>query len=293
MKKFLSCILACLLVMQFGIIAFASENEDAQPYTARQDFVGEDSLNGITDAAVSTYFTDIKEENDLEVAAATVQTVYVIETQDEAGHITDSRLMNAEEVAKYEKMRSSQSPISTLANTWIGDDSERHTGGKLSLYLVVYRDSSKNYLAYGTASWDSGSNGAAVGNDFIAITWGGGGELKRADYSISGEYQTSKKSISFSRANSDTYSGYCWQFDELYGGYSANYIDCYVKLSKTYTATRNKETGIKLTYIHTYQSVVGSVSFSVNSSADVAAGVSLSSCDKQWQIEIDVGGITY
>ena len=49
---------------------------------------------------------------------------------------------------------------------------------------------------------------------------------------------------------------------------------------------------LRMTYIHTYQSAVGSISFSGGSSG-AAASVSLSSCDKQWQIEIDVPGIYY
>ena len=63
------------------------------------------------------------------------------------------------------------------------------------------------------------------------------------------------------------------------------YIDCYAKLQKTYSTYKGKETNIRLTYIHTYQSTVGSISFQGGSSG-VAAGVSLSRCDKQWQIEI-------
>ena len=39
-------------------------------------------------------------------------------------------------------------------------------------------------------------------------------------------------------------------------------------------------------------STVGSISYQ-NSSSGTAAGVSLSSCDKQWQIEIDVPRIYY
>lgn len=169
--------------------------------------------------------------------------------------------------------------------------------GKLSIFLVVYKDSSRNYYAYGTADWENGVysggiNGPAAGYDFLAITWGGGGELKNTDRSISGAYQYNQGNISFSRAQSDTYCGYCWQFNETKGAYFADYIDCYAKLQKTYSTYKGKETNIRLTYIHTYQSTVGSISFQGGSSG-VAAGVSLSRCDKQWQIEIDVPGIYY
>lgn len=297
MRKLLSCMLALLLVMQFGTIAFAAENTENHPYTTKQTLVGENALRAITNPEMNSHFNEIKERDDLTVVSATVQTVYVIETIGENGGISDSRLMNATEVARYENMQSFGNALSPTANTWIGEDENSHQGGKLSIYLVVYKDASKNYLAYGTADWENGyygggENGPSSGYDFIAVTWGGSGELKNADKSISGEYQDNQGGISFSRAQSDTYGGYCWQFNETKGGSPANYIDCYAKLSKTYTTTRNKETNIRLTYIHTYQAAVGSISFSGGTSG-YAAGVSLSSCDKQWQIEVDVPGIAY
>lgn len=297
MRKLLSCMLALLLVLQFGIIAFAAEETEDHPYVEKQTFIGENALRGFADNEISSHFNEIKDRNELTVVAATVETVYVIETISENGGISDSRLMNATEVTKYENMRASVGARSTTGNTWIGEDEETHNGNKLSIYLVVYKDSSKNYLAYGTADWDNGSysggvNGPSSGYDFIAITWGGSGELVNKDYSVSGEYRDGQGNITFSRANSDTYSGYCWQFNETKGLYFASYIDCYAKISKTYTTNRNKVTDIKLTYIHTYQEAVGSISFSAGTSG-AAGGVSLSSCDKQWQIQVSVPGIAY
>lgn len=297
MKKIVSCVLALLLVLPFGTTAFAAEVSNSEPYVQRNSKSGESALTIISDNDVSDYFTTIMEQDELTVVSATEQTVYVIETLDNTGTITESRLMSTTEVASYEEMLSSAETRAARANTWVGEDGESHQGGKLSIYLVVYKDSSNNYLAYGTANWENGVyhggvNGPSSGYDFIAITWGGSGELKTMDKSISGEYQYDQGAISFSRAQSDTYTGYCWQFNEMTGAYFANYIDCYAKIAKTYTTMQNKETNIRLTYIHTYQQTVGSVSFEGGSDG-AAVGVTLSSCDKQWQIEIDVPGITY
>lgn len=299
MKKILSLVLAFMLLLQCGTVAFAAEEQEEQPYTLTQMRVGEEALDVITDDAVNCYFTEIQEENDLTVVSATMKTVYVAETISANGDVSESHLMNEAEVVEYQNMVStcSDNTYSVNGNTWIGEDEEEHQGGKLSIYLVVYKDSSGNYLAYGTADWENGVywggvNGPSSGYDFIAITWGGGGELKNTARSISGIYQYDQGDISFSRAESDTYYGYCWQFNEKTGSYYADYIDCYAKIAKTYTTVQSKETSIQLTYIHTYQSAVGSVSFEGGSSG-AAAGVSLSSCDKQWQLEIDVPGITY
>lgn len=297
MKKLLSCFLALLMVLPLGTTAFAVEAPKNEPYILKNSQCGEDALAVITDNDVSDYFVDIKNKEGLTVVSATEQTVYVIETIDSIGSVTESRLMNTAEVEKYEKMLSSAKAGVSRANTWVGDDDETHQGGKLSIYLVVYKDSSNKYLAYGTANWANGVyhggvNGPSSGYDFIAITWGGGGELKTLDKSISGEYQYDQGAISFSRAQSDTYKGYCWQFNEMTGAYFANYIDCYAKIGKTYTTNQHKETNVRLTYIHTYQQTVGSVSFE-GGTEGAAVGVSLSSCDKQWQLEIDVAGLTY
>lgn len=297
MKKVLCCMLAFLLMLSLSTTTLATEAPYNEPYVTKNTQVGENALAVFSDVGVGDYFATIMERDNLSVVSATEQTVYVIETLDSVGAVTESRLMNSVEVKDYEEMLSSSDMRETRANTWIGEDGELHQGGKLSVYLVVYKDSMKNYLAYGTANWENGIyhggvNGPSSGYDFISITWGGGGELKTVDKSISGEYQYGQGAISFSRAKSDTYKGYCWQFNEMTGSYFANYIDCYAKIAKTYTTNRNKETNIRLTYIHTYQQTVGSVSFQAGTDG-AAAGVSLSNCDKQWQIEIDVPEITY
>lgn len=300
-KAVFSLVLACIVVMQCSVVAFANEDTSnfVQDYYSEQETQrGSSSLSVIDDAEIAHHYSNIQTQNGYEVVSATKQTVYVIDSFGNNGEISESRLMTHREVSQYKSIMAKRS--SSNGNTWVGEDEEEHQGGKLSIYLVVYKDSSRNYYAYGTANWENGIysggvNGPSSGYDFLAITWGGGGELKNSsssDRSISGIYQYNQGSISFSRAQSDTYCGYCWQFNEKKGAYFADYIDCYAKLNKTYTTYRGKETNIRLTYIHTYQEAVGTISFEGGTSG-AAAGVSLSSCNKQWQIEIDVPGIYY
>lgn len=299
-KKLFSLFLMFAVVLQCSITAFAADTQNALPYEQYCDKttqVGNSALSVINDQRISNYYEGIQVATGFEPVSATRQTVYVIDTLDSAGNVVESRLMTNQEVSEYNARLSAGQ---TRANTWVGEDGEDHQGGKLSIYLVVYKDSSRNYYAYGTADWENGVyhggvNGPSAGYDFIALTWGGGGELKNSsssDRSISGEYQYDQGAISFSRAQSDTYCGYCWQFDDTKGAYFADYIDCYAKLSQTYSGYLGKETNIRLTYIHTYQAAVGTISFEGGSSG-AAAGVSLSSCDKQWQLEIDVPSIFY
>lgn len=305
MKKFLSCALALFLVFQCSGAAFALENNNQQDeyYYEQETSVGETALSIIDSSEAVKYFQDIQVMTGYELVSATTKSVYVMETVADNGEIIDSHLMNKKEVAEYkEKLATNQTLLnSTRANTEVGSGDQTHQGNKLSIHLVVYKDSSTNYYAYGTADWEngvyiSGVNGPDVGYDFIALSWGGDGELKStaSNTSISGEYQYEKGNIDFSTSKSDSYKGYCWQFDEITGfpKYFADYIDCYAKISKTYSASKGKETNVKLTYIHTYQSNVGSISFTGGTSG-AAAGVSLSSCANQWQIEVDVSGIKY
>ena len=232
-KKLFSLFLMFAVVLQCSITAFAADTQNALPYEQYCDKttqVGNSALSVINDQRISNYYEGIQVATGFEPVSATRQTVYVIDTLDSAGNVVESRLMTNQEVSEYNARLSAGQ---TRANTWVGEDGEDHQGGKLSIYLVVYKDSSRNYYAYGTADWENGVyhggvNGPSAGYDFIALTWGGGGELKNSsssDRSISGEYQYDQGAISFSRAQSDTYCGYCWQFDDTKGAYFADYID--------------------------------------------------------------------
>lgn len=297
-KAILSMFLAFVVVMQLSITAFAQDNvgEIKKNYYSEQETkLGAASISVIDSPEIAERYSRIQIEKGFDLVSVTKQTVYVLETIDQNGNLSESRLMSEDEVARYKKHLDMNYKL--MRNTWVGEDNETHQGGKLSIYLVVYKDSSRNYYAYGTADWENGiysggQNGPASGYDFFAITWGGGGELKTSDKSISGIYQYGQGDISFSRAESDTYRGYCWQFDEKKSAYFADYIDGYVKLAKTYSSYKSRETNIRLTYVHTYQDTVGSISFEGGTSG-VAAGVSLSNCSNQWQIEIDVPSIYY
>lgn len=81
----------------------------------------------------------------------------------------------------------------TYAATIGTDDAGKYL---LAIELAVaYNSSKKQYTCIGTADWDgysltSGTKGPSAGDDFIAITWGGDGELKSSSKSVSGTYNT-------------------------------------------------------------------------------------------------------
>ena len=305
MRKVITLLLSLALVLSMSTMtAFASDISiigNASDYYQKTTHVyNSNDLGEIGDAKIAEQIRQMEISNDMELVGATVQEVYAVETLDKNGNLMSSRLMNYAEVAEYKNKLAAKSRSSAMASSAIGSDTERYL--KLTIYLTVYKTTDNNYAAYGSGDWDNtsaGTGGAqwpADGLDFIALTWGGGGELKTISKGTSGYYQYSQGNISFSRANSDSYAGYCWQFQDTkrvgLTKYYADIINGHAKIGKTYSTVRNKETNVKFTYIHTYQSTTGSISISGGTSG-AAASVSLSSTPKKWQIEIDVPGVKY
>lgn len=293
MKKFFTGLMVVCLMLQVSLPAYAAETETSvsgSDYYYEEVYAeGANALDVIQDSGVIRHFDNIRTSESLEIVGAITKRVYVRETLDENSNIIDSRLMNKEEAEQYK-----------ARNTEVGNDST--VDGYLDIYLVVYKDAQYNYSAYGTANWANGeydsntSESPAVGDDFIAITWGGDGELELQSESISGQYQYNQGDIDFSKAKSDSYNGYCWRFAEmkdlLLVNYFTDYVDCNVELSKTYSAYRGQKTNVSLTYIHTYQKVVGDISFSAGI-GEASAGVNLSSTDADWQIQVDIPKIWF
>lgn len=183
-------------------------------------------------------------------------------------------------------------------STYLGEDTTHE--GTLTITLDVFRQENVTFTAYARADWDAVVTGLsttpASGKDYIALTWGGDGALVQESKSITGSYYTGK-TISFSRAQSDSYGGYCWQFNEVYNPVLLvpdwmEYASATVKLSRTSSTLQGKETAMRITYIHTYQSTTGTISFEPGNSSSPLS-VELSSTPQSWQIEVDVPGLNY
>lgn len=227
-------------------------------------------------------------ENGFSICSLTSNEYYVYEKYDSQGNIIDSHIMNADELVTYN--------IKSMSGL-IGSDSDYK--GKLSIGLVVTQNANNSYHIFASARWDTNSviGGEnypdAAGDDFFGITWGGDGELRSSNADASGFYYNGNE-VSVSRANSDSYRGYCWQFLEKSSGVGScmKTLDAELDLSKTYSANKGKETNVMCTYIHTYSKVNGTISFTAGYKS-FAGGISLSATDKQWQIQCDVSGLSY
>ncbi len=235
-------------------------------------------------------------DEDVEFVLAAVQTVCVYEQIGTDGNVTESRVLNKSEFE--EKLDDSISGGSSTET--IGSDSESLYYLNISM-SVVYNKSSEQYSVTGTASWkkeivwawDNYKAAEEFHFDYIGFTWGGNKTIVAKSQSISGNYYNDE-AVSFSRKTSDSYVGYVWQFNEKSGylGKEMELATAKVDLAKVGTS-ENKETNVKMTYIHTYGAFEESISFTPTEEGWIAPSLAFTKTEEQWQIEIDVPGIKY
>lgn len=265
---------------------------------AYQDYLesAQPSMNYSAKSANATSRSVNTSDEDIEFVLGAVQTVCVYEQVGTDGNITESRLLTSPEIDGI----LDESISGGFENDTIGVDAESFYYLNISM-SVVYNNSSKQYSITGTASWkeevvsalDSYKAAEEWDFDYIGFTWGGDKALIAKSQEISGNYYNDQK-VSFARKTSDAYVGYVWQFKEKSGflGKEMELATAKVDLAKVGTS-ENKETNVKMTYIHTYGAVDGSVSFNITENKKIAPSLTLSKTQKQWQIEIDITGIKY
>jgi len=166
---------------------------------------------------------------------------------------------------------------------------------KLTLTFVVsvIQSSDKTtYCLQGTALWNGGSIsgelGPAVGEDYIGFAWGGNFSLSST--SITGKSgNNSVPSSTFYPCSSSPNIGYAWGFNEILGHntYFLTSITAKANIYK-YKPLNNGDTSVTFQYIHTYQSIQGSVSFSASSQPSFSLG----GVPKQWTLVSTMNGIT-
>ena len=256
-----------------------------------------------------------KTSSDGEFVIAATKTLNVYEMSDKDGNIIESYLLSKTE--KEERLikksfddnnansmygfSNKYDPIKDLEGgglpeTTVGKDKE-------SLYYltielkVTYNAETGLYKVDGTSNWENkytdnkALSPESTSFDYIGLTWGGNGALCVNNDLTYGKYYNDGGEIAFSKRISDSYRGYVWQFNEKNSIYPMHFAYTTVYLRKT-GENQKKETNAKMTYIHTYKKISGSVSLQIGTNG-VAAGISFSTTENNWQIEIDVPKITY
>lgn len=277
---FISCLVALIFLGQFTNVNAENIENDSQ----KEEYYSETIYyEGEKLKEIQPFHADSDESV---LVGAVEKVAYISETKNDEGVVIESHLMNAKEVEEYKKSQL------TRDSTHMGDD--KASQGRLEILIQVFREENKYYRAYGTATWllgDGGDiNGQSSGYDFVAITWGGNNDLVQTSKNIHGTNHDGS-SISFGQAKADSYKGYCWSFNESFPNFMKS-LQAQVQIKRVSDSLKNKQTSMKFTYIHTYQSTTGSITLQANSSG-LAASVPLSGTTNKWQIEADVPGVTY
>lgn len=237
----------------------------------------------------SLYALSSIEDNE-EFVMGVSKKVWVAETKNDEGLVADSRLLKKDELRQgdFETQVSAQS-------SYIGEDEEARYSLEIALTVV---ESNGVYTAKAVARWENkaiwgGEQTAEESrDDYLGLTWGGEGTLEKRNQSFTGVYYDGS-TMNGSRALSDSYKGYVWQFREKtwFWGTMMKKATANVSISKVGT-NEGKSTSIKLTYIHTYKEVNGTISFSYQNHK-VVPQLTIGQKDNNWQIQVDVAGIRY
>lgn len=260
----------------------------------------------VTKSAVSA------EGNDSKFVIATAKKICVLETKDEAGNIIENRPLKKAEIERLtlEEDKESHTQIKSTTALGIGGFDPADPYDPYSLigkdnesifYLTIELSVTQNnktleYTASGTSRWTAVSHKPATEIpeeryfDYIGLTWGGEKNIHSTSFYTYAKYLDGTD-LPVSRKISDSTTGYVWQFYEKYNNSPMDYAVTSVNLKRD-DERKNETTNVRMTYIHTYEEVNGSLSFSVNANG-AAASISFSTIQNNWQIEVDVYGIKY
>lgn len=245
-----------------------------------------------------------------EFVGAVVQNVWVSEKTDRNGMVVESNLMTKKELDEFKEAQAlaqnlSQSTTLTTGET-TGEKVEDSEASKyrLTIELAVYHIMpADTYYVVAKSSWKQewvwfwmGNEAAEEGSeDVMGITWGGSGRIKALNNSISGRYYDNAGSVTFYPVEEGRFDAYIWSFLEKSGWCGKELQDATATLTLKSLTNENTETNIKLSYIHTYNSIdiSGSIGISAGSDISVAPSLTIGATSDAWKIGIDCGGVFY
>lgn len=243
-------------------------------------------------ASRTGFFTNLtvtsSDENVGKYVSGLSKKVWVSETR-KGNTVVDSHLMTIEEMQSIERKTEAQSVT-------VGTDNDDYY--YLELFLKVM-ESDGQYNVTAKATWE---NKAVYGGketaeesreDIMVVTWGGEKYLERQNFSFSGKHHDGS-ALTARRTVSNAYGAMEWRFTEKtwFWGTMMKYATANITLKSTANPKIGKRTNVRLTYIHTYQSVDLDVSIGVVGD-EFAATVKPTKKDKNWLLEIDVPGLVY
>lgn len=245
---------------------------------------------------------EIKEniEKGNEIVGISCPTLFVDETIDKNGNVTDSKLMSQDEV-KETILEISNEALDNKTRAISSNIITTNSKYSLSYSFVVYNEkptTGSRYAVAVQAKWTRygsalSTGAAASGDDFIGIFWGGNfvHTFAQNDTGISGTYNTGLPLICHLEGGVPNAS-LAWGFSErpyLIGAYAyAKNITAGAYLTKKTLTGGGNETSVTCQYVHTYQSFIGSVSIGGS-----GGSIGISLCPNKWSIASTISGLVY
>lgn len=259
----------------------------------------------------------IEERSDIQTLStnSAKATVFVEEkyslNEDNKVITTESRLLSEDEVLKigvdnFGDMETERINAQNETRTVKRDTNAR---GKLSIALYESHSVSGNSVSCSisaNATWSgktdllNPSTTQAIGTDYMGVVWSGSFTCTSSSIRttcVQSGYEPPVKNMCKSSAN----SGRVWEFSESWTEIlpsgtglivSLKYIDLTLLLSKNTMTGSGNTAEVALEYIHTYDTVKGSVNINA-SPTGIGAGITLSGVSKQWSISCVVTGVPY
>lgn len=241
------------------------------------------------------------EENDF--ALAVQKDMWVYESTDESGVVTESRLLGREEAEQVKVLAATAAREQNTTSSITPIDSKSESYYRFSGQFYVSWDDDENvYKLQGSISWENllaswwethkaAEEGSA---DYLGFTWGGG--FLNSYSSASAKYYNDQK-VEISTSIDEPYQAKVWQFNEKSGwmGKELEQGNFEVRLSRT-TPLQGQSAIATMTYVHTYGKFDGTLSLKAGvdeGGITSEIGLNVSTSEDNWQIQMSIVGLEY
>lgn len=242
------------------------------------------------------------------------KSVWVMEEVDEDGNVVDSQLLTKDEMDDYGISTMSVSNKFTQDNLFGGGGgggysdeeigSESATLHRLTIDAVVtYNEKAEKYSVTGNASWKAEfalfqdlKTAEHKYLDYFAISWGGEGALQATSHSFTGKYHADndgiENDVSYAKAFSDYKIGYVWEFSEKSSTWGKELKLATIKATIERTKPLEDLTSIRVTYIHTYDKLSGTLTVGASTADGFEAAVGISTTKGNWSAILEFDRIS-
>lgn len=265
--------------------------------------------------SASSESTSESEQEGGEFVMGVAKSVWVMEEVDEDGNVVDSQLLTKDEMDDYGISTMSVSNKFHQDNMFDGQGSgggypdeeignESATLHRLTIDAkVTYNEGTEKYSVTGNASWKAEfalfedlKTAEHRYLDYFAISWGGEGALQATSHSFTGKYHAGndrlEHDVTYAKAFSDYKIGYVWEFSEKSSTWGKELKLATIKATIERTKPLEYLTSIRVTYIHTYDELSGTLTVGASTADGFEAAVGISTTKGNWSAILEFDRIS-